>query len=99
VRFGNEEKGIVVRVVCVKEEENALFPTTSFTLIIRISQQSVFIYNNKTKDFTTSVKCCLSLSLSLSFSAAAKNYHSKSAAGLSPSSEDESSWNKSLSRK
>lgn len=78
-----------------EEEENALFPTTSFTLIIRISQQSVFIYNNKTKDFTTSVKC----SLSLSFSAAAKNYHSKSAAGLSPSSEDESSWNKSLSRK
>ena len=80
-----------------KEEENALFPTASFTLIIRMSQQSVFIYNNKTKDFTTSVKCCLSLSLS--FSAAAKNYHSKSAAGLSPSSEDESSWNKSLSRK
>jgi len=50
----------------VWEEENALFPTTSFTLITRISQQSVFIYNNKTKDFTTSVKCSLSLFFSRS---------------------------------
>ena len=88
---------------CKTREEETRAPLktkpddTNYSLYVAIISKLKMVYYVKYYNMYLSLSLpCVSLA---KYKKVEFLYHSKSAAGLSPSSEDESSWNKSLSLK